>query len=124
MDGGIYFLIIFADKPGHVAEKTASIAGIHVEMTGLNHILWYHIARFCFQSTFYISVLASKCDGLLFRWIGNIFVPRGSMHKFLCGLNFPMRIGFPVFMYMVAADSSKVTMYLFLQSCGIDMRGC
>ena len=58
MDGGRYFMIIFADKPGHVAKTPASIAGIHVDMTGLKHILWYHIARFCLQSTFDVSVLA------------------------------------------------------------------
>ena len=50
-------------------------------------------------------------------------MPRGSMYKFLCGLNFPVRIGFPVFVYMAAADSSNVTMYLFLKSCGIEIRG-
>ena len=93
-------------------------------MTGLKHILLYHIARFCLQSTFDISVLEAKCDGLVCRWMGTLVVPRGSMYKFLCGLNFLMRIGFPVFVYMVAADSSKVTMYPFLQSCVIEMRGC
>ena len=92
-------------------------------MTGLKHILWYQIARFCLQSTFDISVLAEKCDGLVCRWMGTLVVPRGSMYKFLCGLNFPVRIGFPVFVYMAAADSSNVTMYLFLKSCGIEIRG-
>ena len=119
VDRGRYFLIILADKPGHVAMKTASIAGINVEMTGLKYIFCYYITRFCLQSTFYISVLAEKCDGLVCRWVGTFVVLRGRMYKFLCGLDFPMRIGFPVFVYMVAADSSKVTMYPFLQSCRI-----
>ena len=56
--------------------------------------------------------------------MGTFVVPRGSMYKFLCGLNFLMRMGSPVFVYMVAADSSKVTMNPFLQSCGMEMRGC
>ena len=47
VDGGRCFLVRFSDKPGHVAKKSAYIAGIRVEMTGLNHVLWYHIARFC-----------------------------------------------------------------------------
>ena len=56
--------------------------------------------------------------------MGILFVPRGSMYKFLCGLKFLTRIGSPIFVYMVAADSSKVTINPFLQSCGIDIRGC
>ena len=67
MDGARYFLNISADKPGHVAKNSAYISGIRVEMTGLKHILWYHIARFCLQSTFDISVLAEKCYGLVCR---------------------------------------------------------
>ena len=124
MYGGRHFLIIFDDKPGHVAKKPAPIAGIRVEMTGQKHILWYHIARFCLQSTFDISVLEAKCDGLECLWMDTLVVPRRSMYKFLCRLNFPMRIGFPVFVYMAAADSLKVTVNLFLQSCVIEMRGC
>ena len=119
MDRGRYFLIRFAYKPGHVKKKPASIAGIHVEMTGLKHILWYQIERFCLQSIFDISVLEADCDGLVCRWMGTLVVPRGSMYKFLCGLNFPMRIRSPVSVYMVAADSSKVTMNPFLKSYGI-----
>ena len=107
-----------------MAKNPASIAGIHAEITGLKHILWCHIARFCLQSTFDISVLAAKCDGLVCRWMGTLVVLRGSMYKILCMLNFPMRIGFPVFVYMVAAGSLKVTVNQFLQSCGIEMRGC
>ena len=106
-------MIRFVDKPSHVAKKTASITGIHAEMTGLKHILWYHIARFCLKSTFYISVMAEKCDGLVCRWMGTLVVPREIIYKFLCRLDFPMRIGFLVFMYMVAADSPKVTMNPF-----------
>ena len=68
------------------------------------------------QSAFDISVLAEKCDGLVCRWMGTLVVPRGSMYKFLCGLNFSMRIGFPVFVYMIVADSSKVIVNPFLQS--------
>ena len=113
MDGGRCFLVRFSDKPGHVAKNSAYIEGIRVEMTGLNHVLWYHIARFCLQSTFDILVLAANCDGLVCRWMGTLVLPRGGMYKFLCGLNFPMRIGFPVFVYMVVADSSKVTVNLF-----------
>ena len=113
--GGRYFLIRFSDKPGHVEKTHASIAGIHVEMTGLKHILWYHIARFFLQSTFDISVLAAKCDGLVCRWMGTLVVPRGRNYKFFCRLNFPMKIGFPVFVYMVAAGSSKVTMNPFFK---------
>ena len=93
-------------------------------MTGLKHILWYQIASLCLKSTFDISVLTVKCDGLVCRRMGILVVPRGSMNKFLCGFNFPMRTGSPVFVYMLAADSSKFTMNTFLQSCGVDMRGC
>ena len=57
---GRYFLIIFADNPIHVEKNPVSIVGIHVEMTGLKHILWYQIAKFCLQSTFDISVLVEK----------------------------------------------------------------
>ena len=124
MDGSRYFLIRFDDKLGHVAKKPASIAGIHIEMTGLQHILWYHIARVFLQSKFDIYVLVVKCDGLVCWCMGTLVMQRGRMYKFLCGFNFPMRIGFIVFVYMVAADSLKVTMYPFLKSCGIEMRGC
>ena len=93
-------------------------------MTGLKHILWYQIARLCLQSKFDISVLTVKCDSLVCRWMGTLVVPRGSMKKFLCGLNFTMRAGSTVFVCMLAADSSKVTMNPFLQSCGIAIRGC
>ena len=106
MDRGRYFLIRFSEKPGNVEKKPASIEGIHVDMTGLKHILWYQIGRFCLQSTFDISVLATKCDGLVCLWMGTLVVPRGSMYIFLCRLNFLMRIGSPFFVYMVAADSS------------------
>ena len=39
VDGGIYFLMRSADKPVHVEKNPASIAGIHVDTTGLKHIL-------------------------------------------------------------------------------------
>ena len=39
VDGGRYFLMRSADKPSHVAKNPASIAGIHVDVTGLKHIL-------------------------------------------------------------------------------------
>ena len=46
--------------------------------------------------------------------MGTLVVTRGIMYKFLCGLDFPMKIDFPVSVYMVAADSSKVTVNPFL----------
>ena len=77
-------------------------------MTGLKHFLWYHIARFFLQSKFYIYVMAEKCDGLVYRRMGTLVVPRGSMNKFLCRLDFLMIIGYPVFVYMVAADYQRL----------------
>ena len=88
MDRSRYFLIRFAEKPGNVEKKPASIEGIHVDMTGLKHILWYQIAKFCLQSTFDISVLAEKCDGLVCWWMGTLVVPRGSMYKFFVRVEF------------------------------------
>ena len=85
-------------------------------MTGLKHILLYQIARFCLQSTFDISVLVANCDGLVCLCIQTLVVLMGSMYKFFCGFDFPMTIGSPVFVYMVAADSLKVTMNPFLKS--------
>ena len=39
VDGGRYFLMRSADKPVHVEKNPASIAGTHVDTTGLKHIL-------------------------------------------------------------------------------------
>ena len=71
-----------------MAKNPASIAGIHAEITRLKHILWCHIARFCLQSTFDISVLAAKCDGLVCRWMGTLVVPRGSRYKVFVHVEF------------------------------------
>ena len=58
------------------------------------------------------------------RWMGTLVVPRGSMYKFFVRVEFSDEDWFSSFVYMVAADSLKVTMNPFLKSCGIEMRGC
>ena len=48
----------------------------------------------------------------------------GRRNKFFIGHNFPVRTGFPFCAYIFAFYLSDVTFKLFLQNCGIEMRGC